>query len=61
MKKSDVIKWYNENTDAELNEFFLDRMIKLGIIKEDIDLLTKRPEQLSVEEFIRLTEWLNNA
>ena len=26
--------------------------------KEDIDLLTKRPEQLSVEEFIRLTEWL---
>jgi 16S rRNA (adenine1518-N6/adenine1519-N6)-dimethyltransferase len=27
--------------------------------KEDIDLLTKRPEQLSVEEFIRLTEWLN--
>ena len=29
--------------------------------KEDIDLLTKRPEQLSVEEFIRLTEWLNNA
>lgn len=39
MKKSDVIKWYKENTDAELNEFFLDRMIKLGIIKEDIDLL----------------------
>ena len=28
--------------------------------KEDIDLLTKRPEQLSVEEFVRLTEWLVN-
>lgn len=38
MKKNDVIKWYNENTDAELNDFFLDKMINLGIIKEDIDL-----------------------
>jgi hypothetical protein len=38
MKKNDVIKWYNENTNAELNDFFLDKMINLGIIKEDIDL-----------------------
>ena len=26
--------------------------------KEDIDLLTKRPEQLSVEDFIKLTYWV---
>ena len=38
MKKSDVIKWYEENTSAELNEPFLDKMIELGIISEDVDL-----------------------
>ena len=38
MKISDVIKWYNENTDVGLNEIFLEKMINLGIIKEDINL-----------------------
>lgn len=38
MQINEVIKWYEEHTDSQLNEYFLKRMIEIGIIKTDIDL-----------------------
>lgn len=38
MQINDVIKWYKENVDHELNEQFLKGMIKMGIIKPDIEI-----------------------